>query len=857
MRKNYLSALLLGALLVTSTGTFTSCKDYDDEINDLQGQITANADNIKALQDKINAGKWITELTSVTGGFKVTFSDGQSFEIVNGKDGAAGEDGEAGKPGTQITIGEDGYWYFDGVKSEYKAVADSETSKTKAPYVNEEDGYWYFYNEAGEAVKSSYKAVGASYAVKTDGGYYLYMPNEVGEMGEPIFIPGAGASITDLELVELKEANADEITIFRTLFELNGYNPNNWKGTKALPADKSVIYSSSKLGLKLNPVSVDGTDVEYVLTTSKNQTLSNVVLKASEYKELVTRASYGNGLYQLSMDNKVLTKDQAATLDKEINDWANAAFSVNADRVVRTNYSVGVNSEKGKELTAIKINNNTFKIGSTGEECPEIKLGTEYKVDGVEASALYDMYFEVAPEVKDAFKITFNQEKHTFIVDRNPDSSTTEAYFDLTVHTAANNGEIKETTIKIALSSEIPSAGEYKEITKNVSESNKTFSFDLATMLNGLQDPETWKLNVNLGATDFKLYKKNTNGTLSEEVSSVFSANNLFKAEFVDANNQPTTTVSKATNVRVTIDNSKAYAAGVYLDNTYYIGVTYINKDGKKLNQSIVPVKFVAPKLSELFAVKEGYVEDGTINAYFYKDNDKTVDLSKYFRVVPEDVKYNLDKESVVVVDNNQKYTTAQVVNEITNDKVELKPTKKVNSQFELGYGAKLIIKAVKDNYEGWRYAANTNDGVYVFNMCLMSPIVEGTVQPIGGKTISISANDLVNGAPITNEDVTGVDYNGNAYGIVPDVVDIDPNTGDAWKNPQITKVEIKQDDDKYINKIEIVGASKSNNKFNYGFFKVYGNSLSQTTEVKLPVQVTDAWGYVLSVPVSVTIQVK
>lgn len=138
-----------------------------------------------------------------------------------------------------------------------------------------------------------------------------------------------------------------------------------------------------------------------------------------------------------------------------------------------------------------------------------------------------------------------------------------------------------------------------------------------------------------------------------------------------------------------------------------------------------------------------------------------------------------------------------------------------------------------------------------------MSPIVEGTVQPIGGKTISISANDLVNGAPITNEDVTGVDYNGNAYGIVPDVEGIDPNSGDAWKNPQITKVEIKQDDDKYINKIEIVGASISNNKFNYGFFKVYGNSLSQTTEVKLPVQVTDAWGYVLSVPVSVTIQVK
>ena len=47
MRKKYLSALLFGALLFASTGTFTSCKDYDDDISNLQTQITANADAIK------------------------------------------------------------------------------------------------------------------------------------------------------------------------------------------------------------------------------------------------------------------------------------------------------------------------------------------------------------------------------------------------------------------------------------------------------------------------------------------------------------------------------------------------------------------------------------------------------------------------------------------------------------------------------------------------------------------------------------------------------------------------------------------------------------------------------------------
>ena len=51
MRKKYLSALLFGVLLVTSAGTFTSCKDYDDDINNLQEQV----DQQKSLADKLTA----------------------------------------------------------------------------------------------------------------------------------------------------------------------------------------------------------------------------------------------------------------------------------------------------------------------------------------------------------------------------------------------------------------------------------------------------------------------------------------------------------------------------------------------------------------------------------------------------------------------------------------------------------------------------------------------------------------------------------------------------------------------------------------------------------------------------------
>ena len=46
MNKKYLSVVLFGALLAASAGTFTSCKDYDDDIKGLQEQIDGNQSSV-------------------------------------------------------------------------------------------------------------------------------------------------------------------------------------------------------------------------------------------------------------------------------------------------------------------------------------------------------------------------------------------------------------------------------------------------------------------------------------------------------------------------------------------------------------------------------------------------------------------------------------------------------------------------------------------------------------------------------------------------------------------------------------------------------------------------------------------
>ena len=43
MKRKFVNAILFGALIAASTSVVQSCKDYDDDISDLQSQITNNA----------------------------------------------------------------------------------------------------------------------------------------------------------------------------------------------------------------------------------------------------------------------------------------------------------------------------------------------------------------------------------------------------------------------------------------------------------------------------------------------------------------------------------------------------------------------------------------------------------------------------------------------------------------------------------------------------------------------------------------------------------------------------------------------------------------------------------------------
>lgn len=174
-RTKFLSSLLVGALFLASTSVFVSCKDYDDDIKNLQAQIDSNKKTLDQINTLVTSGSVITNVEKTTtgdGGIIITLSNGQSYTVSNGAKGANGKDAVI------WTIGNDGYWYKDGVKTDYKAVgekgeagaagaagsagAQGPAGKDGKYYVPNADGYWYVV-EDGVSTKTDVKwATGAS-----------------------------------------------------------------------------------------------------------------------------------------------------------------------------------------------------------------------------------------------------------------------------------------------------------------------------------------------------------------------------------------------------------------------------------------------------------------------------------------------------------------------------------------------------------------------------------------------------------------------------------------------------------------------------------------------------------------------
>ena len=158
MKRKYFSVLLMGALTIAATSTVTSCKDYDDDISNLQQQIDNLSQTIKGIQDQINAGSILKSVESDgNGGVNVTVTKNGSdttYHIEAGNPGADGKDADVWR------IGEDGFWYKNDAKTDYYALGtkgDKGDTGAQGP----------------QGEKGDTGATGATGAAGKDGKYYV------------------------------------------------------------------------------------------------------------------------------------------------------------------------------------------------------------------------------------------------------------------------------------------------------------------------------------------------------------------------------------------------------------------------------------------------------------------------------------------------------------------------------------------------------------------------------------------------------------------------------------------------------------------------------------------------------------
>ena len=846
MNKKFLSAILFGTLMVTSAGTFVSCKDYDDDIDNLQGQIDANKAGIEELKKLIGEGDYVTNVTKDGDNIVVSFKNAGD-KTIELKD-------EVGS----ICKVENGELYIDGKATGIKISADAPVTEFK-PAVKVEDGKWAVLQADGTYKTTGIPATGVTVSGSQTEGFILTFVNAEGEE-TVIELPTAASRITSLSV-----ANGAETTVKlnKYTFGITAENKKAWeKATgKTVTSAKFIVADNAenKVSVRVNPVDVDATAIEFVAINGKNEVLPNVTFVANEDKNYATevRAAYGNGLYHMTVKQFTLADDKASdALDKAMaND--KGYYALTANKVYRAEY----NMKFQIEAATAAIGDILVDDKEVENEAVTVDAGKAHSVTVENEEDLYDLYLSASQEDIKLFGLEFDNEKGTFTITKTPDVVTA-ANFDLTVHTLDNSGEVAEETITVTLSDVIVTDADYAtrtlaivaNNTEDVSKDKNFFTADMATMTKALgNELDAWKRKVANASVAFYSDAK---------CEKAVEGDKGVVLTFVDAEGKELTenAIKSAVDMKFAVTNATASKA-FKVNTVYYAKVTFTTTGDSELNSVVVPFKFTVPTLASMFATEAAVLKGDVAYAYMnvadQTSGEAAYSLKRAFAKYPE-VSLDMDDETAIVGD----YTSADLADVAEtfdeNAKITLKADVDADEKTNIpaGYAKELIVIASDKDYEGWAYGEG--EGEYVFKVKVMSPIFEGTVTSIES-AVEIPATS-VDGYKLGNKDIQGTTYNKVAYKVLQDAVN---EKGEGyWKRPEIASVEAAVASDRVIkigNEGKAVDAAMATDGKTVveGYIQVLPQNIATTTEETINVSVTDTWGFVKVNPIKVKVTVE
>ena len=395
MRKKYLSALLFGALLVASTGTFTSCKDYDDDINNLQTQIDQVAKNLDDLKAKVDAlGGWVE---------KVTFDDGV-LSVTTGGNTVTYNIPDKGV--NNVTLALDGNNLVLDVDGTKQTIALPEAETPEIPEIKVEDGILYVGDKEypltvdvdnNVTIVESTIPGNETYTVMINGEEVTFakafadvrisLVNRNG--GDDFYFTDAAFANTDYHKYTHQGGNHNTIVDTPDYKQEHGIHWTilsqdvKWDGPKGDLKAGLVVGQTTAAEVSVRPINYDLTTAKLTLVSSKGVEAPVTVVATKGMQEGplsngtrsadVNYNSVNQGDYVLTLQ---FNKFTAGSEDEEmISKFANETqtgnikYALAVDGVIATDYNFIIDTQVKADAQASceSVNVEKFVIGGKGE----------------------------------------------------------------------------------------------------------------------------------------------------------------------------------------------------------------------------------------------------------------------------------------------------------------------------------------------------------------------------------------------------------------------------------------------------------------------------------------------------------
>ena len=582
--------------MVSSTGTFVSCKDYDDDIDNINKELTDIKSKLSDLESKVTTGgAYVTKIESVEGGLKVSVSDGTSYNLTI-----------AGTPaGSTVVIDKTtGEISIDGTPTGFFATTGTTPQgESTAPYVK--DGFWYFYDDATKAfVKSEYKASGNAWAVQKGDSVVLHIPNEAGVVQE-ITLPTSSSALTALNATPNNWISGKNIAWSKAGADVT------WAGKKGnVTAGQLLIGQLGSETATVTPASYDLGAQELTLVDIDGKTAPvTVTATAAEGDYVTDRAASPSGKWNLAiaMTDEVTADNIATAFTKKVNGVdKNVKYALAVNGTVMTGYEYVIDTQTVNESKT----NTAYNKANIGLANANVALGTStLSLNAATAAQAYDSYltFEGASKtLAEAKGITVDGMNITV-----PATAAATSGLSVTVNILDITGKIAKKDVDLTIAGASVSETEtVAPVSIKISTVN-SFSVDLGTIFTNLD------ANIAQNADATKTTVTTADGNFFALTSTTSIGDGLYKVAentaiaFKKADGGAATIAARnATKAVITLDyaSSKYITAAKDIANiygTFNLTLTLKDKQGNELKKVIVPVTVSKPEFDDYYTANQ------------------------------------------------------------------------------------------------------------------------------------------------------------------------------------------------------------------------------------------------------------